>query len=152
MEPRTLVSALSIAAAAAAIAIASNGTLKRSAAAAAPLAADALSAQIFEQRVYTTAPGKLDALHARFREHTNWLFVKHGMRLIGYWTPVDKADTLIYVLAYPSREARDASWKTFHDDPEWKRVAAESHERAGGTIVTKVESTIMNPTDYSPIR
>ena len=112
----------------------------------------ALGAQFFEQRVYTTAPGKLPLLHKRFREHTNELFVRHGMHLIAYWTPADKDDMLIYVLAYPSREAREASWKAFMDDPEWQRVWAASKEEAGGAIVTNVASTFMVPTDYSPIR
>ncbi len=107
--------------------------------------------RLFEMRVYTTAPGKLDHLHRRFRDHTNYLFVKHGISLIAYWTPTDKPDTLIYVLAYPNREARERSWKAFMADPVWQRVWAESKEKAGGTIVTKVDSTFMTPTDYSPI-
>ncbi|MCP4194166.1 MAG: NIPSNAP family protein [Pirellulaceae bacterium] len=114
--------------------------------------AAAKSPQVFEQRIYTTADGKLPNLHSRFRDHTNYLFVKHGMHLIGYWTPKDKPNTLIYILAYPNQEAREASWKAFMSDPEWQRVWAESKENAGGSIVTKVESIFMTPTDYSPIR
>jgi hypothetical protein len=109
--------------------------------------------RVFEMRTYTTAPGKLDALHARFRDHTNKIFVKHGMQLVGYWTPTDEAtasNTLIYILAYPSLEARQASWNAFKDDPDWKKAFAES--RADGPIVTKVDSRFMTPTDYSPIR
>ena len=109
--------------------------------------------RVFEMRTYTTAPGKLDALHARFRDHTNKIFVKHGMQLVGYWTPTDDAtasNTLIYILAYPSLEARQASWKGFSNDPDWKKAFAES--RADGPIVTKVDSRFMTPTDYSPIR
>ena len=111
------------------------------------------SPRLFELRTYTTAPGKLDALHARFRDHTNKIFVKHGMQLVGYWTPTDDAtasNTLIYILAYPSLEARQASWKGFNNDPDWKKAFAES--RADGPIVTKVDSRFMTPTDYSPIR
>jgi hypothetical protein len=109
--------------------------------------------RVFEMRIYTTAPGKLDALHARFRDHTNKIFVKHGMQLVGYWTPTDDAtasNTLIYILAYPSLEARQASWNAFKDDPDWKKAFAES--RADGPIVTKVDSRFMTPTDYSPIK
>src|SRR5690349_20596967 len=50
-------------------------------------AADEKKDRVFELRTYTAAEGKLDALNARFRDHTNKLFVKHGMELIGYWTP-----------------------------------------------------------------
>ena len=45
--------------------------------------------RLFEIRTYTTHEGRLEALHKRFREHTNSIFVKHGMSLIGYWTPTE---------------------------------------------------------------
>src|SRR4051812_15647882 len=109
--------------------------------------------RVFELRTYTAAEGKLDALNARFRDHTNKLFVKHGMELIGYWTPTDgekSKNTLVYILAYPSREARDASWKAFSADPEWK-AAREASEK-DGKIVAKTESVFLKPTDYSPMK
>jgi hypothetical protein len=107
----------------------------------------------FEMRTYIAAPGKLDALNARFRNHTNKLFVKHGMELVGYWVPADKPaseNTLVYILAYPSKEASDKSWKAFREDPEWKKVVAETE--ANGKLVEKVISVYMKPTDYSPIK
>jgi hypothetical protein len=106
--------------------------------------------RLFEMRTYYTLPGRLDALNARFREHTNKLFVKHGMELVGYWTPQGKDNTLVYILAYPNRVAREASWKAFQADPEWK-AAREASEK-DGKIVDKVESVFLDPTDYSPIK
>ena len=108
--------------------------------------------RFFEMRTYTTNEGKLCDLHKRFRDHTNRLFKKHGMELVGYWTPTDKEETLVYILAYPSLEARDKSWKAFRDDPDWQKVYKQSHIDAGGKIVKKVDSVFLNPTDYSPIR
>ena len=75
------------------------------------------------------------------------------MDLIGYWTPVEgeeKDNTLVYILAYPNREARDASWKAFAADPDWRAAYAAS--RADGPLVKKVESKFLSPTDYSPIK
>jgi len=109
--------------------------------------------RVFEMRTYTTHPGRLDALHKRFREHTNSIFVKHGMSLIGYWTPAEGPEaenTLVYILAYPSMAAREASWNAFREDPNWMKAREESE--ADGKIVLKVESVFLNPTDYSPIR
>jgi len=109
--------------------------------------------RFFELRIYTTYPGKLDALNTRFREHTNQLFEKHGMQLVGYWTPADGPEaenTLIYVLAYPDRESREKSWKAFMDDPEWQKARDESER--DGKIVMKVENKFMVATDYSPIK
>jgi len=106
--------------------------------------------RFFEMRTYYAAEGKVDALDARFRDHTNKLFQKHGMDLVGYWHPVEKKDVLVYILAYPSREAREKSWKDFNADPDWKAAKAKSEEN--GTLVTKVDSVFMTPTDYSPIK
>ena len=109
--------------------------------------------RFFEMRTYVTHPGKLDALHKRFREHTNDLFEKHGMQLVGYWTPVDGAEaenTLVYILAYPDRSVRDEAWQAFGKDSDWKRAFAES--RKDGPIVQKVISKFLRSTDYSPVK
>ena len=106
---------------------------------------------VYELRVYHAAPGKLDDLLARFRDHTVKIFERHGMKSVAYWTPVDepqKSDTLIYILQHPSRAAAEANWKAFQDDPEWKSVKAKSEEN--GKLVEKVDSTFMSLTDFSP--
>lgn len=109
--------------------------------------------RLFEIRTYTTEPGKLDALNARFRDHTTKLFEKHGMANIGYWTPAEgprSEDTLIYVLAHDSRAAADKSWQAFRTDPDWLKARGESE--AAGPIVKKVETVFLAPTDYSPLK
>lgn len=106
--------------------------------------------RFFEMRTYYAAEGKIDALNSRFRDHTNKLFQKHGMELVGYWQPVDKQDVLVYILAYPSREAREKSWKDFAADPDWQ--AAHKASETNGKLVAKVDSVYMTPTDYSPIK
>ena len=106
---------------------------------------------VYELRVYHAMEGKLDALVARFRDHTDALFEKHGLKLIGFWLPTDEpmnGKTLIYILKHPSREAAVANWKSFHDDPEWIKVSTASE--ANGKLVEKVDSTYMKLTDFSP--
>ena len=109
--------------------------------------------RVFEMRIYHAAPGKMKALHARFRDHTNKLFEKHGMTLIGFWSPTDPAEAekkMVYILAYPSREAADKAWKAFREDPAW--VKAKSDSEKDGVLVQKVESVWLAATDYSPIK
>ncbi|MDF1816653.1 MAG: NIPSNAP family protein [Verrucomicrobiales bacterium] len=101
----------------------------------------------FELRTYHTNDGKLDDLHDRFRDHTCKLFEKHGMTNIGYWTPNDQPETLIYLLGYPDLESRKASWKGFLNDPDWKAAYGKSIEN--GKLVKNVESVFLKPTDYS---
>lgn len=109
--------------------------------------------RIFEMRTYFAAPGKMEALHARFRNHTCKLFEKHGMTLIGFWSPSDPkeaAKKLVYTLAFPNKEAADKSWKAFREDPAWNAVREASEKN--GKLVDKVESVFLNPTDYSPLK
>jgi hypothetical protein len=106
--------------------------------------------RVFEMRTYYAAPGKLDALHARFRDHTTKLFEKHGMTNVGYFVPVgdNPEGKLVYFLAYPSKETREKSWKAFMADPDWKKAFADSEK--DGKLVTKVEQKFLGATDYSP--
>ncbi len=109
--------------------------------------------RVYELRTYTCYEGKLEALKARFRDHTIDIFKRHGIESIGYWVPEDpekSKNTLIYIVAHPSRAAAEKDWKEFRDDPEWKKVAADSE--ANGKIVQKVESVFMDPTDFSKLK
>ncbi len=103
----------------------------------------------YEMRIYYCEAGKLPDLLNRFKNHTTQLFERHGMSNVGYWIPIqNEKNALYYVLSYPSKDAREASWKAFGADPEWKSVREESEKN--GKIVAKVESIFMNLTDFSP--
>jgi len=112
---------------------------------------EAPSTTVYELRVYTTTPGNLPKLLARFRDHTMAIFEKHGIVNVGYWVPQDAdkgADnTLVYLIKHKSRDAATASWKAFQADPEWKTVREASE--AQGKIVSHVDSTFIAQTDYS---
>jgi hypothetical protein len=120
----------------------------------APSPSLAKGSRCFELRTYYAAPGKLEELHARFRNHTLKLFKKHGMEVVGFWGPTDKEkgseNTLVYILAFPSRDARDKAWRDFRSDPEWQAVAQESEKN--GKLTEKIDSVIMMATDYSPAK
>ncbi len=106
--------------------------------------------RFFEMRTYYAPAGKLEDLEARFRNHTLKLFEKHGMVNIGYWVPLTNSENkLVYLLAYPSREARERAWKDFFADPAWQAVVKESERN--GKLVSKVESVFLTPTDFSPV-
>jgi len=113
----------------------------------------ATAGRVFEIRTYTTNPGKLDALHARFRDHTMSFFDKHGMKNVAYWTPEDaplSENTLIYVISHGSRDAAKQNWDGFRNDPDVRKMMAASEEQ--GKIVAKVDSVFMDATDYSPMK
>jgi hypothetical protein len=108
-------------------------------------------ARVYELRTYYCLPGRLEALHKRFADHTLKLFEKHGMKNEMYWTPTDeklKGHVLIYVISHDSLEAAKKSWDGFRSDPDWIKVRDASEK--DGKIVEKVESVYMTLTDFSP--
>jgi hypothetical protein len=111
----------------------------------------AAESRLFEMRTYTTAPGKLEALHARFQQHACRLLERHGMVNIGYWIPMDEpaaSNTLLFVIAHKDRGSRETGWKGLIADPEWQAVFKASE--AQGRLVEKVEVRLLRATDYSP--
>lgn len=115
--------------------------------------AHAQGARVFELRTYTAPEGKLGELHARFRDHTLRIFQKHGMTNVAYFAPQDapaSQNTLVYLIAHPSREAAKENWAAFGKDPEWQKVAQES--QVNGKIVASVQSMFLDATDYSPLK
>lgn len=110
------------------------------------------SSHVYELRTYTAPAGKLDALEARFRDHTEAIFKRHSLHAIGYWVPQDnKNNQLIYIVEHKSKEDATKNWAAFQADEEWKKVRAESE--AAGPLTTKPpESVYMNPTDFSRLK
>ena len=111
----------------------------------------ASDSRCFELRTYTVkgeGPGSIDLLHSRFREHTNRLFRKHGMTIVGFWQPLNSGmeSTLIYLLAYKDGAARDAAWAAFRSDPEWTKVTKQMQ------VGSSVQSVFLNSTDYGPMK
>src|SRR6476646_1713871 len=117
------------------------------------LTAHAAADRVFEFRTYTAAPGKLEALKSRFRDHTIKVFNKHDMTSVGYFIPQDaplSENTLMYVLAHPSRDDAKKNWAAFNADPEWQAVKTESEK--DGKLVDKVTSVFADPADFSQIK
>jgi len=107
---------------------------------------------VYELRTYTAPPGKLDALVARFRDHTDAIFKRHDMKAIGYWVPEDNKDNhFIYILEHNSKADADRNWAAFQADEEWKKVRAESEK--DGPLTTKAPDRVyMDPVDFSKMK
>lgn len=115
------------------------------------IASTMIDSHVYELRIYTINSGKKDDLLNRFRDHTLRLFKKHGVESVGYWLPVDATDQrLHFLLRYPSREAREASWKAFLADPDWQ-AAYKASEAAGPILAKPPENFFLQATDYSPL-
>lgn len=113
------------------------------------------ASRVYELRVYKTMPGKREALANRFHDHTAAMFERAGMTNVGYWNAAsgdDADDTFVYMLAYPSREARDETWRelgTFEDFQEIIIAVERDEERK---LVDSIDARILEPTSYSALR
>ena len=130
------------------------------------IAAEPKDTRVYELRIYHAAPGKLDDLNKRFRDHTVKLFEKHGMSNVAYWnlatadkttcgqvitamspagTPAVDVDekspatplALIYVLHHASTDAAKKSFDTFRMDADWVKARDASEKKAGGSLTAK---------------
>ena len=119
------------------------------------LAAQQADSRVFELRMYTAMPGKRDVLSARFRDHTAAMFEQAGITNVGYWTAVtgdDTDDTFIYMLAYPSREARDEMWSVLGENPEFQRLIVAAERSPERKLVDTIDARMLVPTEYSALR
>ena len=110
------------------------------------------SHHVYELRLYHVNPGKMQALVDRFGNHTDAIFKRYKMKSVGYWVPEDAPSSqnlFIYILEHPSREEAKKDWDAFHDDPEWKKVKAESE--AQGPLVDHVDNYFMDATSFSAL-
>jgi len=111
------------------------------------------SQHIYELRLYQVNDGKMDALIARFGDHTDAIFRRHNMKSIGYWRPEDtpfSQNLFIYILEHPSREGAQKNWAAFQADPEWKKVKADSE--TNGALANHIDSYFMDPTSFSALK
>jgi NIPSNAP protein len=107
---------------------------------------------VYELRLYHVKEGKIDALKARFGDHTDAIFKRHNMKSIGYWSPEDapaSQNLFVYILEHPSREEAEKNWAAFQADPEWQEVKAESE--AHGPLVDHIDRYFMDPTSFSAL-
>ena len=107
---------------------------------------------VYELRLYHVNEGKMDALKARFGNHTDSIFKRHNMKSIGYWSPEDapgSQNLFVYILEHSSRQDGEKNWAAFQADPEWQKVKAESE--AHGALVDHIDRYFMDPTSFSAL-
>jgi hypothetical protein len=113
---------------------------------------------VFELRTYTTPPGMLTHLDARFRDHTCHLFEKHGMKnwLYLHHLPDQPGagTTLTYFLVHESEELAAWAFDWFRQDPEWIRAKEASEAAAGGSLTAPngVKSVFLKPLVFSTVQ
>lgn len=107
---------------------------------------------LYELRVYELIRESKEGTHYRFENYTVPLFKKHGFRIIGFWETIigPNTPTLTYILQWTDLNERQAKFDAFFNDPEW--IEALRVTAAGGPYITRIHSSIMTPTKYSPLQ
>jgi hypothetical protein len=110
-----------------------------------------LEGPLYELRIYQASEGRFQHLIKRFREHTDRIFKKHGLKALGYWIPTDgsvkKRRKFVYLLQHPSRYEAYRNWTNFFNDKEWERVMDKPEFQ--GLLSEKPTSIFLSPNDYS---
>ncbi len=109
--------------------------------------------RVYEMRIYHVNEDKMDALKARFRNHSDALLARHNIESIGYWeteTEPGSPNLLVYMVVHASHEDAQKNWAAFLADPEWKKVKADSE--VDGPLVNRIERFFMEPTSFSKLK
>ena len=107
---------------------------------------------LYELRIYHAVPGRLTALHRRFETITLKFWEKHGIRQVGFWTPLigDSNNDLYYLIEWENLAEREQRWNAFQSDADWIRQRSETE--GNGPLYTHITNLILTPTAYSKMR
>ncbi|MCY9668576.1 NIPSNAP family protein [Paenibacillus alginolyticus] len=101
---------------------------------------------IYELRIYTILPGRIDAIRERFSAHTLGIFARLGMQVCDFWEDLEAEPKLYYTMKYESMEERTRQWEIFSQDKEWNEVKQRSE--LDGKIVERIEQIFMKRAEY----
>ena len=107
---------------------------------------------LHELRTYRCLPGRLPALLKRFETTTLKMWVRHGIRQLGFWTVLvgESNQELVYMLEWDSLAEREQKWTAFSSDQEWIQARADSEK--DGQIVANISNQFLVPTAFSRTR
>jgi hypothetical protein len=112
-----------------------------------------LPSGVIQMRTYFMLNGKVPNIQARFRDHTQDLFEKQGLRNYPYWMTVEKEDSqpkLVYLLGAKDQGSFDSGFAAFVKDPEW--LKARDASESSGKIVEKIDAVMFKTLPYSPLK
>jgi hypothetical protein len=98
---------------------------------------------IYEIRVYEAAPGRADAMRARFKSEVIPRLPAHGIELVGAFTAPAEDGKLTYLTRFASEEARTKAWASFGADPGWKAVKAATE--VDGPLLQQQTVSVLTP-------
>ena len=110
--------------------------------------------RVFDLRIYSVLPGKLDAFRNRWRDFAVPIYERHGLHSLAWWV-AEKQDTegrdhFVVLLAGQNLNAIQRSVDAFHHDPEWQRIEKETER--DGKLRGGIEAFKLKPADFSLLK
>jgi NIPSNAP protein len=110
--------------------------------------------RVFELRRYESQSfATLRRKVAMFNDGEAKIFERLGFRPVFFGETIagSKLPNLQYMLSYENLAARDRLWKSFINDPEWKKLSSQP-ELKDPQVVANISNAILAPLDFSAIR
>lgn len=108
--------------------------------------------RIYELRSYEAATEKLyrNKVHMFNEGKEISLFNRLGFNPVFFGEVLtgNRMPNLMYMTSFQDQATRDKLWKTFEDDPEWKKLSTKSEYQNN---VSKADIIFLHPTNYSDI-
>jgi hypothetical protein len=105
---------------------------------------------IQQLRIYEIFDRNKAAFHNRFRDHAMRIMRNYGFEFLAMWeTRTEQRTEFVYLLSWPDVGTKEAAWRKFMADEEWKeikRVTGSQH----GDLVGEIEDRVLVPTAYAP--
>ena len=105
---------------------------------------------IQQLRIYEIFERNKAAFHARFRDHAMRIMQKYGFKFLALWEArSDKETEFVYLLSWPEEATKEAAWREFLADLEWKEIKRVTNAEHGD-LVGEIEDRVLTSTVYSP--
>ena len=106
---------------------------------------------LLELRIYECVDGRRDQAVATLRAIAGDLFVRHGVRPLGFWETNDgDKDELVYMLQWTDAMERETTWAALHADPAWT-AGMERVRQQGASIAARFSRLLTPMNGFEPV-
>ncbi|MCU1724303.1 NIPSNAP family protein [Pseudomonas sp. 5P_5.1_Bac1] len=104
----------------------------------------------YELRTYTLSPTRMADWLALYQSDALAVQTEHLGNLVGFFTTeFGEANQVVHIWAYESLDDRAARRASMAADPRWAEFGRKNKELGA---VLKLESRLMRPTGFSPLK
>ena len=100
---------------------------------------------IHQLRIYEIFERNKAAFHARFRDHCIRIMTRYGFEIVDMWEARSPGRTeFVYLLEWPDVATKEAAWRAFLDDEEWKEIKGVTAAQHGDLVGEIQDRTLVD--------